>query len=186
MATILTHPAIAFSLSSWGRFNERHGSILIFGMILTILPDIDVIGFKLGIPYLHLFGHRGFTHSIFFAASVSGLVSWWLVRKTTLRLSPVWLYLFICIMSHGMLDAMTNGGQGIAFLSPFSNQRFFFPFRPINVSPLSIKPFLEGRGYQVLGSEVIWVWLPGAGLYLSGLLWRWSLGRLYRPQQEIV
>jgi inner membrane protein len=28
--------------------------------------------------------------------------------------------------SHGVLDALTNGGHGIAFFSPFLNERYFF------------------------------------------------------------
>jgi hypothetical protein len=29
--------------------------------------------------------------------------------------------------SHGMLDAMTDGGLGVAFFAPFDNARYFFP-----------------------------------------------------------
>nr|HRC76832.1 rhodanese-like domain-containing protein [Kouleothrix sp.] len=32
---------------------------------------------------------------------------------------------------HGVLDAMTDGGLGVAFFAPFSATRYFFPFRPI-------------------------------------------------------
>lgn len=57
-------------------------------------------------------------------------------------------------MSHGLLDAMTDGGRGIAFFSPFSNHRYFLPWRPIRVSPIG------GIDFGVLWSEVRWVWLP--------------------------
>ena len=30
----------------------------------SILPDADVLGFSLGIPYEYLLGHRGFFHSL--------------------------------------------------------------------------------------------------------------------------
>lgn len=36
-------------------------------MACAVLPDIDSIGFALGIPYGSLFGHRGLTHSLLFA-----------------------------------------------------------------------------------------------------------------------
>ena len=180
MPTILTHPIIAIGLSPWLRHSKKQWLILIIGMLLTILPDIDVVGFKLGIPYLHLFGHRGFTHSIFFAALVSGLVSWWLVRRFSLCLPTLLFYLFFCMMSHGLLDAITDGGQGIAFFSPFSNERFFFPVQSIEVSPLNIRHFFSERGYEVLASELNQVWLPITGLFFTGLLWRWSVARLSR------
>lgn len=184
MATIITHPIIAVGLSPWLRYPRRGYTIIVCAMLLTILPDIDVLGFNFGIPYAHLFGHRGFTHSLLFAAVVSGLVSWLLVQGTSIRLAAVWSYLFICTMSHGLLDAMTNGGLGIAFFSPFSNERFFFPWRPIEVSTLSVKRFFAGQGYGVLSNEITWVWLPLTAIFITGLLWRWSMRRLTRLQQE--
>ena len=43
-------------------------------------------------------------------------------------------FLFLCTMSHALLDALTDGGLGVAFFSPFSNERYFFPWTPIRVS----------------------------------------------------
>jgi inner membrane protein len=74
------------------------------------------------------------------------------------------LHFFVVIASHGVLDAMTNGGLGVAFFAPFSNERYFFAWRPIEVSPLSIESFLSERGSQVIISEIKWIWIP------SGLL----------------
>jgi membrane-bound metal-dependent hydrolase YbcI (DUF457 family) len=68
--------------------------------------------------------------------------------------SRVWLYLFVCALSHPLLDALTNGGRGVALLSPFSNHRYFFPWRPIEVSPIG------ALDLGVLWSEVRWIWLP--------------------------
>ena len=172
MATIFTHPMVAVGLSSWRKPREKFWAILIAGMILTILPDIDVVGFRLGIPYRHLFGHRGFSHSIFFAIVASGAVSWLITRNAQLRLLPVWGYLFVCAMSHGLIDALTDGSYGIAFFSPFSNARYFFPFQPVEVSTLSIKRFFNGQGVAVLLSELIWLWIPCMIVLLVGLSWR--------------
>jgi inner membrane protein len=68
--------------------------------------------------------------------------------------------------SHGALDALTNGGLGIALLSPFSNERFFSPWRPILVSPISVSGFLTGRAVPILASELVFVWLPALVLGL--------------------
>ena len=61
--------------------------------------------------------------------------------------------------SHGVLDAFTNGGRGVAFFAPFSSDRFFFPVTPIAVSPIGAAFFSE-RGVSVLASEMLWVWVP--------------------------
>jgi hypothetical protein len=71
--------------------------------------------------------------------------------------------------SHTLLDAMTSGGLGVAFFSPFSNERYFFPWRPIRVSPIGVDFFGEA-GVAVLRSELIWVWIPCAVLGVAGRL----------------
>jgi membrane-bound metal-dependent hydrolase YbcI (DUF457 family) len=57
--------------------------------------------------------------------------------------------------SHGVLDAMTDGGLGIAFFAPFDNTRYFFPFRPVKVSPIGLS-FFSARGLDVIWSELLW------------------------------
>ena len=116
-------------------------------------------GFGLGVPYDDLFGHRGFTHSFFFAGLVALAVTGLLRNKIGGR---DLLRALVCIVaataSHGILDALTNGGLGVAFFAPFERARYFFPVRPILVSPIGLTAFLTGRGLSVLASEMIWVW----------------------------
>jgi inner membrane protein len=81
-------------------------------------------------------------------------------------------YLFLATASHGFLDAMTDGGLGVAFFSPFDNHRYFFPWRPIRVSPIGIGRFFSPRGLDVLQSELLWIWLPAGLLALLAWLWR--------------
>src|SRR5262249_61922508 len=54
------------------------------------------------------------------------------------------------------------GGYGFAFWWPFSTERLFAPWHPIEVSPIGLRRFASERGLEVLGSELIWVWLPAA------------------------
>jgi len=88
------------------------------------------------------------------------------------------LYFFILTASHGLLDALTNGGRGIALLSPFSNNRYFFPWTPIEVSPLGIKAFLSERGLIVLKSEMLWIWVPSIFIVLFSKVVRILMSRL--------
>jgi inner membrane protein len=67
----------------------------------------------------------------------------------------------VLTLTHGLLDALTNGGRGIAFFSPLTNERSFFPWRPIQVSPIGAG-FFTARGLRVLVSESVWIWLPSA------------------------
>src|SRR6267378_8050335 len=47
----------------------------------------------------------------------------------------LWRFFFLATASHGLLDAMTNGGLGVAFFAPFCDTRYFLPWQPIVVSP---------------------------------------------------
>ncbi|MGH8651868.1 MAG: metal-dependent hydrolase [Gammaproteobacteria bacterium] len=131
------------------------------GALCSVLPDLDIIGFFWGIPYAHVMGHRGFTHSLAFAALWSGLL------VAALRCAygegmgfTLFLYFFLCTVSHGVLDAMTDGGLGVAFFAPWNNERYFLPWRPLKVPPIGIPAFFSRRGLVVLGSEVLWVGVP--------------------------
>jgi inner membrane protein len=141
-----------------------------------MLPDIDVISFAFGIRYEDMFGHRGFTHSFVFAA-LTGLVATSLVQlgPGSRIADPGRIRLFLWFTavtaSHGVLDALTNGGRGIAFFAPFSNHRYFFPWRPIQVSPIGVG-FFSPRGLRVLASEAGWIWLPSAIIAASARLFR--------------
>ncbi len=83
-----------------------------------------------------------------------------------------WAYLAAAMASHGMLDAFTDGGLGIAFLSPFDPARYFAPFRPIAVVPIGLRALLRPSILPVLGTELPWVWLPATLVGLIG--WRWG------------
>ncbi|AOP34572.1 hydrolase [Leptospira tipperaryensis] len=173
MPTIMTHTAVPISL--WIAFGKKTipFRILILGIIFCVLPDADVTAFKLGIPYEADLGHRGFSHSILFAFSLS-ILACILVRWFQVKGRVLIPFLFISILSHGLLDAMTSGGLGVGFLVPFSSERFFFDYRPIRVSPIGIKNFLTARGLVVLRSELLFVWIPLLGaafvIFLTRLL----------------
>jgi inner membrane protein len=132
----------------------------------AMLPDADVAGFPLGVPYGHVVGHRGITHSLPFAALAAAgvLASFW--RKIDSRQrGPLALCMFLAAASHGFLDAFTNGGMGVAFFAPFDTSRYFFPVTPIPVSPLGGN-FFSQRGAEVFVAELAWVWIPAIAVIL--------------------
>jgi inner membrane protein len=162
MASAFSHAIAALSIGACFYRREIPKRVWVAGALCSILPDIDVIGFRFSIHYGDFWGHRGFTHSLVFAALLVAAVTVVLSPHRKLRIGRFALlaYLFLATASHGVLDAMTNGGLGVAFFSPFDNRRYFLPWRPIVVSPISIARFFSGRGYAVLRSEVVWIWIP--------------------------
>jgi inner membrane protein len=93
-----------------------------------MLPDIDVVGLQLGIRYGDFWGHRGFTHSLLFASILATLVlvAGFPHASTGLNRAWLWLYFFLAAASHGLLDAMTNGGLGVAFFRLLTIRAIFF------------------------------------------------------------
>ena len=163
MATVFTHAAAALAL---GTAFRRPGPPLRFwlaGAACAMAPDLVVIGLSFGIPWGHVLGHRGLSHSVVFAAILALVVTAVAFRGRDWdgRRPSVWLFLFLATASHGVLDAMTDGGSGVAFWAPFDDERYFLPWRPIPVSPIGRRFFTE-RGVAVLEGELLLVWLPAA------------------------
>jgi inner membrane protein len=159
MPTLFSHPAVPLALRFGLGREAVSRELLVSGMATSILPDLDVVAFSLGIPYAAELGHRGFSHSPVFAALVT-LLGACSHRALGCSFRKAFWFLFFATASHGVLDAFTNGGLGIAFFWPFSGERTFAPFQVIMVSPISVSRFLTRRGVRVLVSELFWVWLP--------------------------
>ncbi|MGH7374891.1 MAG: metal-dependent hydrolase [Candidatus Rokuibacteriota bacterium] len=171
MPTILSHPAVPLVLGGALGPGFVPRRLLLAGVLASVLPDLDVVTFRLGVPYSADLGHRGFSHSLLFAAGVAlpGAAAYRALRSGFRR---ALLFLFVSAASHGILDAFTNGGLGIAFLWPWSGVRYFAPdaLRVIEASPITLSRFLSWRGVAVLTSELCWIWLPAltVGLILRG------------------
>lgn len=175
MASAFGHIAIAYAMGK--NMNLVRPATRFWGLtvLCCLLPDVDVLGFVLGIPYEHVLGHRGITHSIAFAILV-GIV----VPKLAVPTIPCWsgrygvfvIYFGLVTMSHGLLDAFTDGGLGIAFWAPFDNTRYFFPWRPIAVSPIGLAQFFSSWGLNVLLSELVWIGIPVTCWLLSQRAWK--------------
>lgn len=159
MATLFTHPLIPIAIVL--ALGKLGGSprLLFYACLASVLPDIDVLAFNFGIPYASEFGHRGFTHSFAFAAGI-GLLGVVFCRQLAASPAAAFGLLFIAMASHGLLDAMTNGGLGVALFWPFTADRLFLPWTPVEVSPIGISGFFTERGAVVLLSEFKWIWMP--------------------------
>jgi inner membrane protein len=171
LAHVVVGIAGARTLEQSRRFPWRAAMALV---AVSLLADLDVLAFRFGIPYSAPFGHRGATHSLVFAL-LAGTATALVVANGHLK--DFWrVAIVICLVavSHPLLDAMTNGGLGVALLWPLSNARFFAPWRPIPVAPIGTR-MLSARGLHVVAVEALWslpvlvwaVWPRGATRKLS-------------------
>jgi inner membrane protein len=119
---------------------------------LSLLPDADVFGFRFGVRYEDTWGHRGATHSLAFALGV-GIVVWVVARLTKLAAVRTSLIAVAVVMSHPLLDTLTDGGLGCALLWPFSDERFFARWTPIPVAPIG-RAFLSLEGARIAAIEL--------------------------------
>jgi inner membrane protein len=172
--TIITHAAVPLAIGLGLGTGIIPPRLLLAGVAASMLPDADVLGFHLGVPYGDALGHRGFSHSLF-SAVLTGACA--MFAASFFRASRVAVFLFVafCMASHGLLDMLTDGGMGVALLWPFSEQRLFFPWHGIAVSPLKLDRILSQRGLAVALSELRWVWLPAAACALAALTVRFAL-----------
>ena len=168
MASIFGHALTAVTLGTSFSKTLTSSKFWLLGIICAILPDADVIGFSFNIDYSSFWGHRGFSHSLVFALLLGVFVTFIFYRNSFLSKKGMLYILFftLCTASHAVLDAMTTGGLGVAFFSPFDDTRYFFSWRPIRVSPIGIARFFSERGLKVITSELIWIGIPSV-LYIT-------------------
>ena len=149
MPTIIAHSVFAVSLAHVFKHTSLPLRFWVLALGCSMLPDIDVIGFSLGVKYGEFWGHRGFSHSLTFALATSLLVvllAFYQEQYRPLRLRLV-VFFFLVTASHGLFDAMTND-------------------------------FLEWGGWRVLSNEFKWIVLPSLALLLVSIGVRyWLMAR---------
>jgi inner membrane protein len=182
---LISHAVAALAIGTAFARPQFPNRVWIIGAACSMIPDIDVVGFRFDIHYGDFWGHRGFTHSLLFAVilATAALALGFYRQLSSVSLVALWVYFFLATASHGLLDAMTKGGLGVAFFSPFDNTRYFFRWRPIVVSPISVKSFFGERGVAVLQSELLWIWIPAGGLAVLAFVAR-NASQDYRGEKR--
>ena len=173
MPTIMSHIAVPLAVTLGLGRSRIPTRLMVAGVVAAMLPDADVLGFRLGIPYGDALGHRGASHSLFTAAII-GLAAVAFSRLIESPPTRIFWFVFLAATSHGLLDTLTNGGHGVALFWPWSAERFFAPVHPIEVSPIGLSRFLSKQGQMVLASEPLWIWLPCC---MMALALRWMVGK---------
>jgi len=155
--------------AGWSKW-PLSGRTLILAWVCSVAADVDTLGFRLGIPYEHWLGHRGLLHGILFAMLLA------LAAAAASRPDPAdrthrigqFQFFFFCAFSHILLDAMSNGGLGVAVFAPFSNHRYFLPWRPLAAVPISIHDLWSRRWFPIIFKELRMLVLPSLALFIAG------------------
>lgn len=175
MPTVFSHIAAPLALRLGLGKQAVSSRLLVAGLAASVLPDLDVLAFRLGIPYADSFGHRGASHSLALVLLL-GLIACLMASHLRASRSAAFTFVAISTASHGIFDMLTNGGHGVALWWPASSERFFLPWHVIEASPLSLRRVFGPKGVEVLFSELLWVWLPcllgGSALLAARLLYR--------------
>lgn len=172
MASAFSHAIASLAI---GRVTPvtRTWKFWLIGAVGAVIPDLDAIGYWAGVPYDSMWGHRGITHSFFFAFLFAALAMVFFYQHEKLSRRE-WLILFISFFvstaSHALLDACTTGGRGVDLFAPFYDHRYFLPWQVIKVSPISVTRFFSGYGLQVLESEFAWIWIPSFSIIFIAYL----------------
>ena len=183
MPTIFSHAIFSSALGAAYSTKPAPAKFWVWAAACSVIPDLDVIGLSIGIPYPSVWGHRGITHSLLFAVLVGCLIAWLAFHREELAAmkrnrASLAIFFGLATASHLVLDSLTSGGLGVAAFAPFDASRYFAPWRPIRVSPIGAG-FFSMRGLLVLASEAIWVWFPAVAMVVAAKLFH----RILRKQK---
>ena len=162
MPSIFAHAVAGAALGSAFAPARATRRVWIAAALCAALPDLDALGRPFGNLRIEaiLGGHRGFTHSVAFAAVLAAFITWGFFRQSQWKGVRPWLWatFFIATVSHGVLDALSTIGDGVAFWAPFSRTHYEFTWQPLG----EIGPGPRGpeRGLAIVANELLWVGLP--------------------------
>jgi inner membrane protein len=168
MATTYSHAVVGLGLAQIYNPRRRRWLYWTLAAFLAVAPDFDVFS---SAAYGALLGHRGFTHSLIFALWLAFLTASLTFRPLSGNLWALTAVFFLAAGSHGLLDALTRGGESIPFFWPATAHRYG-NWGPIPVSDLAFE-IPDPRSSRTLRSELLWVWLP-TGVFIGAMgMFRW-------------
>lgn len=138
--------------------------------LLAAAPDLDL-------AWRHVFhtepasllSHRALSHSPLFLILAAGVLAAFVTLGCSRRaFAWMWLVWAGCMVTHSLLDALSDGGRGIMLFLPFTTHRYFFPWRPI-YNPVGSGEPLFSRAWFLRLSEIPFC-LTAAAIGVYGLL----------------
>ncbi len=172
MATIYTHAVVGLGLGRLYAARPMPWAYWGLTALLPIVPDLDVFS---EYAYGSSLGHRGISHSLLFALLLSVVVTAVTFRWFRTKWWSLLILFFAIIASHGLLDAMTRGGENIPFFWPFGGR--YGNWGPLIVSDIAFD-LPDPTRSRAIRAELLWVWLPMAVAVAVAMLCRhWTRRR---------
>ncbi len=138
--------------------------------LLAMLPDADVFITQLGSHDSIVAGHRGASHSLLMAA-ILAIATGLLARRYGWNGLRTMVAVMLAIGSHGLLDALGDGGRAIPLFWPLSDHRFRAPWQFLPDAPRGLE-FISWHGFLDAVLEFVyflpvtllalWPRIPGA------------------------
>ena len=184
MATFISHPlfgAGAAYMISPARQGRR--KFVLLSTLCQWLPDIDTFAYLFAINESHPLGHRGFAHSLLFAALVALCVVRCCYRQVSTASWRWWTlcsWFFLMTALHGIFDAMVFDSLGVAFFAPFDTTRYQLPWQPLVDVPI-VWSALQGQLWYAQLVECQFFGLLFAGWFVVMRLA--GITRARRPEQ---
>lgn len=170
MASPWAHAIAGAAVGAFYQGPRQRRRVITLAAVCAVAPDLDLVGWPLGISPLTLLGHRGLSHSLLFAALLGLLAATALRSPVTSReRTTAAIVLMLATATHAVIDALTTyAPTGPAFWAPFSNQRYRFSWMPLTG---------VGGVHTDFGREALYVCLPA--LLVIGVIEWWR--RRARP-----
>ncbi|WP_051908758.1 metal-dependent hydrolase [Candidatus Odyssella acanthamoebae] len=163
---LITQGILGGAIGQAGFQNNLGKKAVLWGALIGMVPDLDVLVKISSNPLSEQLYHRGFTHSLFFAPLaapfLAGLLCRFYDKKVKAPNYWTWFWLaFWVLITHPLLDLFTT--YGTQLLNPISNYRFSLSGIAI-IDPLYSIPLLTG---VLVG---LWTKTQAFRSYLTSLL----------------
>lgn len=137
----ITQAALGATVAGVVAGKQCNGKVLIAGALLGTLPDLDVL-IDYGNDISNTVKHRGFSHSILILTPFSLILSWLFHQVKALTNWPlfkVWLLVFLCLITHPLLDTFTSYGTQLLWpIKGYFSLSSIFIIDPLYTLPLLI------------------------------------------------
>ncbi|WLT31049.1 metal-dependent hydrolase [Geothrix sp. PMB-07] len=166
MSSLFGHALAGLAISAACTRSRPPRRVWAFAVACAVAPDLDWFMEFFQLSQRASLAHRGISHSLL-AALLIAVAAMLIGFRPQLRSARLWTCMLAASFSHGLLDACTFGGTGVAFLLPFSNARFVGAWQPIFVSPIPLSGKLLDWLLFSLGTEIVWIGLPAAVVFFA-------------------
>jgi len=169
MPSLFGHAVAGLAITETFRRAKLPRRIWALAPLCAVAPDLDWFASFLAFHKNHILNHRGVAHSLFGALLIAAAV-WLIGLRREQRSGQAWLCLTLAALSHGLMDACTSGGVGVALFMPISDSRWACLWQPIQVAPLPLGREDLYRFLLSLRTEAFWIGLPALTLTLCSRL----------------